>query len=507
VRRLATVSIACFVMVMGLANVTGAAGASATPTPAVPAIHWGSCTDPVLTGAHAQCGLLSVPLDYTHPTGAKIQLAVSRVAHTSPASQYQGVMLVNPGGPGASGLELATLGQSVPDHAGDDYDWIGFDPRGVGASIPALRCLPNYFAGNRPPYVPTTRAILNTWLARSKAYADACEANAPQLLPHMKTSDSARDMDSIRTALGARRINYYGFSYGTYLGEVYATLFPTHVRRMVLDSSVDPRHVWYKANLLQAVALERNIRIWFAWLAKYDDVYHLGKTERAVESLFYRQDAALTAHPADGVVGPDEWEDAFYVAAYTQSSWTLLGGIFSSWVHDHQTAGVIAAYKFFDTPGDDNTFAVANAVLCTDAPSPQWSTLARDYRRTYRVAPFATWNTAWYSGPCLYWHAAAGIPVKVHGDHVPALLIDETLDGVTPYKGSLEVRRLFPDARLIAEPGGTTHAGTLFGNECVDGHIADYLANGALPHRKPGHRADATCRPLAQPIPTGTPPG
>ena len=314
-------------------------------------ILWGPCSDPVLTAAHAQCGFLSVPLDYQNPSGAKIQLAVSRVQHTSPAAQYQGVMLTNPGGPGASGLQLATLGEFVPNGVGAQYDWIGFDPRGVGSSKPALSCMPDYFAGDRPPYVPTKPAILRKWLARSKAYADACEANAPELLPHMKTTDSARDMDSIRLALGAAQINYYGFSYGTYLGQVYATLFPTHVRRMVLDSNVDPRRVWYQANLDQAAAIERNIKIWFGWLAKYDDVYHLGKSESAVERLFYRQVASVTRTPAAGVIGPDEFEDAFYGAAYTQSLWTILGGIFSSWVHEHDAGGLIAAYEAFDGPG------------------------------------------------------------------------------------------------------------------------------------------------------------
>jgi pimeloyl-ACP methyl ester carboxylesterase len=491
-------------MLAGLAVAPASVSATSTPVAAVQTVAWGPCADPVLVAAHAECGFVSVPLDYGQPSGPTIQLAVSRVAHTVPASEYQGVMLVNPGGPGSPGLELATLGQFVPNHVGDGYDWIGFDPRGVGSSKPALSCIPDYFGGDRPPYVPTKPAILDKWLARSKAFADACEAAAPQLLPHMKTSDSARDMDSIRVALGARQINFYGFSYGTYLGQVYATLFPTHVRRMVLDSNVDPRYVWYKDNIHQAVAVERNIRIWFGWLAKYDAVYHLGKTESAVERLFYREDEGLRRQPADGVIGPDEWEDVFLGAAYSQSLWTVLGATFSAWVNEHDSGALLAAYEFVDTPGDDNWFAAYSAVVCTDAPSPpQWSTWARDYTRTYRIAPFATWNNAWFGAPCLFWPVAAGTPVTVNGNHVPALLIDETLDAATPYGGSLEVRKLFPDASLVAEPGGTTHAGTLFGNACVDGHIADYLATGALPPRRPRGGADATCAPLPQPVPGG----
>lgn len=256
-RRLTALIAASCMTLAGL--VTAASPAAAAPQGASPpGIDWGPCTDAALAG-QAECGYLSVPLDYQHPNGATIKLAVSRVKHTVPESQYQGVMLVNPGGPGGSGLDLATLGAAVPNNAGDAYDWIGFDPRGVGASKPALSCIPDYFHGDRPPYTPTTPGLLQTWLARSKAYAQACGRNGGALLAHMKTTDSARDMDRIRAALGASKINYYGFSYGTYLGQVYTTLFPDRVRRMVLDSNVDPRHVWYEANLRQDIAFERNM--------------------------------------------------------------------------------------------------------------------------------------------------------------------------------------------------------------------------------------------------------
>lgn len=505
-KRLVAIGAAAGLVAAGIAanaSPVSAQPAAAAARSAVARIQWGPCSDPGLKSVHGQCGYLAVPLDYAHPQGGKIQLAVSRVRHTTPASQYQGVVLVNPGGPGVPGLGLSIIGQFVPHHVGDAYDWIGFDPRGVGSSRPALSCLPNYFHGDRPPYVPTTHALLTVWLDRSKAYADACERDAPALLPHMKTTDSARDMDSIRSALGAQQINYYGFSYGTYLGQVYATLFPTHVRRMVLDSIVDPRHVWYVANLRQDVAFERNIRIWFGWLAKYDDVYHLGKTEFAVQRLFYQQDNALRAHPAGGVVGPDEWEDAFLLVGYSQRLWPSLGDVFSSWVHHRDAAKLIAAYRNADAPGNDNTYAVYNAVQCTDVQWPQqWSTWARDNWRTYRIAPFFTWGNAWYNAPCLYWHAKAGTPVRVDGDHIRALLVDETLDAPTPYEGSLEVRRRFPDSSLIAEPGGTTHGTSLMGNACVDNKVAAYLATGALPRRRPGNHADAYCQPLPQPVPT-----
>jgi hypothetical protein len=152
------------IVVLAVAGVTAAGIAVALPPAAATAaaspsasIKWGNCSDPNLKQMHAQCGFLKVPLDYRHPNGVKLSLAVSRIKHTSPASQYQGIILTNPGGPGGSGLNLnaflipALRGEGLTNGAAaaNDYDWIGFDPRGVGSSRPALSCLPNYFSGRR----------------------------------------------------------------------------------------------------------------------------------------------------------------------------------------------------------------------------------------------------------------------------------------------------------------------------------------------------------------------
>jgi pimeloyl-ACP methyl ester carboxylesterase len=485
-------------------------GSAAWAGPAAPArteagsITWGTCVDKRLQAAGAECGYLSVPLDYSHPSGTKIQLAVSRIRHKTPDAQYQGVMLVNPGGPGSSGLGLSRLGRLVPGNAGDSYDWIGFDPRGVGSSKPALSCLPDYFGPNRPDYIPWNESLTQTWLARSKAYATACGANGGALLRHMTTIDAARDMDGIRVALGRQQINYYGFSYGTYLGQVYSTRYPNRIRRMVLDSNVDPRKVWYQANLDQDGAFQRNVEIWFGWVAKYDSVYHLGRTGEAVEKLWYAEQSQLRAHPAGGVVGPDEWTDIFLLAGYYQQVWVDLANTFAGWVQRRDAGPVVDWYHSVDSPGDDNSFAVYAAVQCGDVQWPtSWSRWRRDNWRTFLSAPFLTWDNAWFNAPCLYWPAKAGTPVRIDGRHVAgALLIDETLDAATPYEGSLQVRRLYPNASLIAEPGGTSHANTLGGNACVDGQIAAYLATGKLPTRRRGDGPDAVCAPLPQPVPT-----
>jgi pimeloyl-ACP methyl ester carboxylesterase len=471
---------------------------------AVSGVHWTTCRDIVLREAGAVCATLKVPLDWRKPGGPSVSLALSMVKHTSSPGAYQGVMLTNPGGPGASGLGLATLGQSVPHNAGDTYDWIGFDPRGVGASRPALRCISDYFKANRPDYVPATNALETVWRKRTKAYSAACGKHGGALLAHIKTIDTVHDMDAIRVALGATQLNFYGYSYGTYLGQVYATLFPTHVRRMVLDSNVDPSRVWYAANLDQDVAFEKVMGLWFAWVAKHHSTYRLGSTASAVKKLFYAQQKALDRKAAGGVVGSDEWNDIFLGAGYDQSVWPDRAALFAGWVHNHHASWLISEYLDADTPGDDNEYAVYDAVQCTDKKWPtSWATWRHDNDKVYKKARFETWSNAWYNAPCRTWPAKAGVPVKVDGGKAPAiLLIDQTLDAATPFSGSLAVRHLFPKSRLLAVIGGTTHADSLDGNVCVDDAVAAYLAKGTLPPRKVGAgRTDKACKPHREPTP------
>ena len=142
-----------FALVAGaLTSIPAASAVQARPKPASytpPPVQWGTCTDPRLAARSAECGFVVVPLDYDRPNGTKIQLAVSRIKHKTPDAQAQGPMLVNPGGPGGSGLIYAVFGEFVPNGAGDAYDWIGFDPRGVGSSKPALSCIPDDAGYNR----------------------------------------------------------------------------------------------------------------------------------------------------------------------------------------------------------------------------------------------------------------------------------------------------------------------------------------------------------------------
>ena len=299
-------------------------------------------------------------------------------------------------------------------------------------------------------------------------------------------------MDSIRQALGQRQISYYGFSYGTYLGQVYSTLFPSHVRRLILDSNVDPRGVWYQDNLDQDVAFERNINIWFGWLAKYNSVYHLGSTEAAVA-----QDCSTrprtrwrASRPAVRSVPTSGPTSSWRPATTSRPGWTSAACSPSGSTTPAPILGRRSGQRATSRPtrrrrqrvrrlpgGAVQRHRVAAAVG-RDASRDNWAGVRRGPVRDLgqRLVQRA-----------VHWTGRAVRDRRCRSTAAAssnALLIDETLDAATPFPGSLEVRKLFPRASLLAEPGGTTHADSLFGNPCVDGTIADYLTTGALPARQ-----------------------
>ncbi|WP_345361504.1 alpha/beta hydrolase [Actinoallomurus liliacearum] len=493
---------------VGLSGAAVTVSAQAETTPATAKIAWAKCPADQPYLDNAECGQLSVPLDYRHPSGKKISIAVSRLKHTD-TTHYKGVLLANPGGPGGSGLYLAGglanwftgVGHAeVPAQ----YDIIGFDPRGVGLSQPALTCDPHYSDPIRPDYVPHSAKAEEAWKARSKAYAQACAKKFGWLLPHLRTTDAARDIDSIRAALGQSKISYYGFSYGTYLGATYGTLFPKRVNRMVLDGNVDVREVWYKAQLSQDKAFERNIKLFFGWIAKYDSHYHLGKTEAAVEKKYYSIRAAAFSKPIGGKLGGDELDDTFLNAGYSVGWYEPTADVFAAYVNNGDAGPLVSLYTDYIQSADDNGFAVYNAVQAADAKWPRsWSKWHADAAKLYKQGiHYNTWSNVWFNAPIAYWPFQGGPALKIKAkDMSTALLVQSTLDAATPYPGGVEMHKLLP-SRLVAEIGGKTHANTLNGNACLDDKVAAYLSDGTLPKNKPGTGPDATCKALPDPVPS-----
>ncbi|WP_202638819.1 alpha/beta hydrolase [Bailinhaonella thermotolerans] len=501
---------------VGMSGVLAAGPVSADPTPPVyrqpveeraegyqpQAPVWGKCAS---LPSPVECASVEVPLDYSRPHGRKIKIAISRHKATETGDKYQGILLANPGGPGASGLGYANPA-SMPARLGDVakyYDVIGFDTRGVGASEPALSCDPTYQNPVRPPYVPADWKAERAWVKKAQGYARACQEKFGWLLPHMTTRDLARDMDSIRAALGRRQLSYVGYSYGTYLGAVYATMFPKNVRRLVLDSVVNPERVWYQANIDQNHAFEARSKDMWAWMAKGDAVYKLGATAAEVEKAYYAVHERVEKAPAGGLVGPAELEDTFLQGGYQSRFWPTLAAGLSEYYTTGKPDKLVTAYESYgDARDNDNSLAVYSAVECTDARWPRsWSVWHRDMWASHRKSPFLSWGNAWFNAQCAFWPVRGGDPVRIADRGLPPILIVQaTKDAATPYRGAEVVHGILPNSRLVVENGAGDH-GVTGRNTCATALFREYLGTGALPASKPG--PDVLCDPRPEPpLPT-----
>ncbi|MFD4854962.1 alpha/beta hydrolase [Streptomyces atratus] len=452
-----------------------------------------------------QCSSVSTPLDHDDPSGRQITLALSRIPHT--AKTFQGPLLVNPGGPGGSGLSMAGfVASSLPKSVAAQYDVIGFDPRGVGESAPALDCVPNYFDPLRPDSVPDSLAVEEANRDRARSFAQACGEKYPDLLPYMDTVSAAKDLDVIRQATGSQQLNYFGYSYGTYLGAVYAKLFPERVRRLVLDSNVDPDGVWYDDNIGQNYAFDARHKAFAAWVAKHDTTYRLGSDPAKVEDAWYAMRAAVKAHPAGGEVGASELEDTFLPGGYYNGYWPYLADAFAAYVNDQDQDALVKAYKKFGAVDAkaDNGYSVYSAVQCRDTQWPRvWNTWRNDSWKVHDKARFYAWNNTWYNAPCVDWPVEPLDPVRVSNDSLPpALLFQATEDAATPYEGGVTLHRKLRDSSLVVEQGGGNHGITLSGNDCLDTYLADYLDKGTVPRDEgSGADADAVCAKSPDPKP------
>jgi pimeloyl-ACP methyl ester carboxylesterase len=511
----ATVGLLTGLGVFGATSASAATDVSGAFRPA--SLKWHACQPDIVAGAKAydslgpvrvskiiQCAELQVPLDYAHPQGQKITLELTRTPHTGTGAA-KGDIVVNPGGPGGEGALFGPgvfAQNSAPMQAA--YNVIGFDPRGIGFSTPKLTCDVNYSNAPRRAYGTGGEKTDELWLDKSRDYADACykqygAGSKLDLLDHIKTIDSVRDMDTIRAALGKQKLDYYGASYGTYLGQTYATVFPKRVGRMVLDGNVSPKGIWYDAQLTQDVAFDKNIEYYFGWIAKYDSVYHLGDTQAKVRKFYYDLQAKLAKQavtfkdPRSGAVaavGPDELVDTMQNAAYqrSQSLWNGYARALSAYKSgdDETFVGTFGAQS---TGGsDDNETAVYNAVQCTDVQWPlSWQKWRKDAVRVNKKAPFETWGNVWFNAPCLYWHAKAGTPVNVGATKdLPSniLMFQATEDAATPYAGALELHKILKGSHLIVQDGDRTHCIVHRGDlrpGGVDSYFDAYFLNGTLP--------------------------
>lgn len=471
-------------------------------------IDWQDCPADWGLEKPIQCGWVSVPLDYAKPYGKQIKLAVDHIGNTGTKKERQGALIYNPGGPGASGLRFprrVTTKNAIWANVAKAYDFVGFDPRGVGHSAPISCVDPQEFVkAPKADPVPDTEADKTAQRKLARAYAQGCAERSGAMLPHMTTPNTARDLDVIRAALGEKKLNYLGVSYGTYLGAVYGTLFPGHLRRMVVDSVVDPsrENIWYEANLNQDIAFEGRWKDWEDWVAAHDAAFHLGTTRAAVQAKWLELRATAKQNPIGGVVGPAELISFFQSAPYYDSSWVPVATVFSKYVAGDTKALVdAAAPDLSNTAGNisaENGNAVYTAVECADAKWPtSWRKWDRDNTRLNKDYPFMTWANAWMNLPCATWPTKQLTPldVRTHRGLPPVLIVQSTRDAATPYPGAVELHKRFKGSRLITEKGAGSHGVTGLVNPCINTRVDAYLLDGRL------DGGDVTCGPHATPTP------
>ncbi len=442
-----------------------------------------------------ECTRLTVPVDYDHPDGATIRLAVLKVPATKQSGKL-GAIVVNPGGPGASGV---TYAQAADFIVGKDvrrrYDIVGFDPRGVGQSSPIV-CLGDQALDDFLSFdpVPQTTVQITAFAANARTLPDACRAKDDPLLAHVSTKDSARDMDILRAALGEKQLNYLGKSYGTFLGATYAGLFPREVGRFVLDGVLPPDLTSEEVNLGQAEGFERATRAWAADCAQRTDC-PLGRTTDAVVQGLRDFFDALRTDPLTktGDASVPELNLGWATLGvgyglYEQSLWPTLDEALRQAVDERNGTGLMEmADRYADREKgggySSNLMQALYAVNCLDRPeSHSLAAHQAAAARAEKVAP--TWGAfiMWSSLACASWPDQ---PTKPPGPITAAgsnliVVVGTTRDPATPYEWSVRLNNELAHSTLITYDGDG-HTAYMRSNACVDDAIDAYYVSGTAP--------------------------
>lgn len=437
-----------------------------------------------------QCATLSVPLDWSHPSGAHIELALAR----RPAEGDRlGVLLVNPGGPGGSGIDfLRDSGDTLGEPVRDRFDIVSWDPRGVGQSAPA-GCTSNldfFYEVNRNS---TSAAAERANVAASKQLVDDCRRASARLLPYLSTRASVRDMDAIRNAMGASAIDYLGFSYGTYLGALYAERYPRRVRAMVLDGAVDPAASYDDGVMTQAVGFEHALDAFLEWCASNENCAFARHGDPKTAFADLMSSLAKESDPAtiDGEersLGIGEANIGVATALYVGNNadgWVALGKALNGAAGGNGSAllALADAYTGRNTGGRyTNLTAAFYAIGCLDGPAPSTAAVERLAQRAARAAPDFGASTVWLGLPCTYWPVPPdGRPGPIHAPGAPPILVvGTTNDPATPYSQAQALAGELDSGRLLTYVG-QGHTAYGHGHACVDDAVDAYLVGLKLP--------------------------
>ena len=449
-------------------------------------LSWAGC------GGDFQCAQLEVPVDYAKPAGDSIELALIKLPASKP-KQRIGSLVINPGGPGASGVEYAKAAESViSDASRRSYDVVGFDPRGVGKSAP-LKCLTaqqtDQLLGADP--TPDTPSEVDDTVALFRQLGARCKAGGGELLAHVDTVEAARDMDVLRAALGDKRLFYLGKSYGTFLGATYAGLFPKNVGRMVLDGAIDPSLSQDDVNVGQAKGFEQATRAFVADCVKQRSCPVGSDTDRGMQRL---RDllASLDAKPlpTNDSSRPltEGWGSlGIAVAMYDPGYWPLLRQALDQAFGGNGSDLLRLADAYADRSANgtyaNNQNTVIYAVNCLDRPDVGGlKGVEESLPRYEKAAP--TWGAFldWSELPCAYWPVkATGAPATITAaGSPPIVVVGTTRDPATPYAWAQGLAKQLADGHLVTYQGDG-HTAYMRGSRCVDKAVDGYLLRGEVP--------------------------
>ena len=447
-----------------------------------------------------KCARLTVPMDYSKPDGKTVTLGLLRRKATDPSHRV-GTLFVNPGGPGASGVDAAaSLASAVAGNdLGKRFDLVGFDPRGIGSSEPAVHCLTDAERDKQraDDIEDSSAAGIAKEAAQFRDYASKCaQRSGSDLLANIGTRDVAKDLDVMRSALGDKKLTYLGYSYGTFLGTTYAEQFPANVRALVLDGAVDPSQSPADEQVAQSAGFQKAFDQFAAWCAQRQDCA-LGRDASKAVQAYHDLVIPLIKNPADTGDGRKltfgDATTATVQALYTQQLWeTLNSGLVQLKRGLGATLMTMAdLYDGRDTDGkysnEQDAFA---AIQCVDNPQSKDQAADLDAeRRSTAAAPFLDNGqplpTSSPGDSCSYWPVPSTsqphLP-KVSGLPV-TLVISTTNDPATPYQAGVNLANALGGFLLTYQ--STQHTAFLQGSDCVDQVGVNYLVNLKVPAADP----------------------
>ncbi len=448
-------------------------------------LDWHSCSA-------GQCASLRVPLDYSDLSKGDISLALSRVVHTGPTSQ--GSIVINPGGPGESGLDFALYASKyLAPSVAKEFDFIGFDPRGVQESAPVTCMTPkqtaDWLAMDSTPDTPKEVAQVMRAAAR---ISKGCLKFSPRISPFVGTPSAAQDLDILRAALGQNKLNWLGFSYGTALGTAYLEAFPDNVGRFVLDGALDPTLNSMQLSEGQSNGFQRAFQN-FAADCSTRKSCNLGDSAAAITAKVNALLARMDKHPLETEQGPQLTQSlamgGMLTAMYSTDLWKPLGDAIAQAFTGNGSGLLELAWSGSEQTGptkfSSNVQSAYYAIDCWDMPAPPAATglsaAARRWSASAPVPEFAK-SMAWGNAPCTNWFAHDPQPPAPASTSTkaPILVIGTRFDPATPYEWAQALSSQLPTSTLLTYEGnGHTAFGS--GSKCIDAQVDLYLLQGTMP--------------------------